>query len=98
LRNELRDSGVTVTALMPGPTETNFFDRAGMSEDTNVGRDKKDDAALVARQGFEALMAGKDHIVAGSIKTKVQAAVIGALPVTKKAEVHRSLAEPDPAQ
>ena len=75
LRNELKDTGVTVTALMPGPTDTNFFHRADM-DDTNVGTNKKDDPAEVAKQGFEALMAGKDHIIAGSLKTKVMGMVI----------------------
>lgn len=97
LRNELKDSGVTVTALMPGPTETNFFHRADM-DDTKVGSSKKDDPEDVARQGFDALMAGKDHIVAGSLKTKVQAAVIGASPEPVKATLHRGMAEPDSAQ
>src|SRR5437764_914488 len=72
LRNELKDSGVTVTALMPGPTDTNFFERADM-QDTKVGASPKDDPAQVARQGFEALIAGKDHVVAGSIKNRIQA-------------------------
>ncbi|MDC0711294.1 SDR family NAD(P)-dependent oxidoreductase [Stigmatella sp. ncwal1] len=70
LRNELSDVGITVTALMPGPTETNFFHRAGM-DDTRVGQQQKDDAGEVARQGFEALMAGKDKVVAGSLKNRV---------------------------
>ncbi len=93
LRNELKDSGLTVTVLMPGPTETNFFHRADM-DDTKVGGDKKDDPADVARQGFEALMAGKDHLIAGSLKTKMQAAVIGALPDTVTSEIHRGMSEP----
>lgn len=71
LRNELKDTGVTVTALMPGATDTNFFHRADM-DDTKAGASKKDDPAEVAKQGFEALMAGKDHIIAGSLKTKIQ--------------------------
>ena len=96
LRNELKETGVTVTALQPGPTETDFFHRAEM-DDTQVGSDKKDDPAQVARQGFDALMAGKDHVIAGSLKTKVQAAVIGALPDAVSAEVHRSMAEPGSA-
>ena len=93
LRNELKDTGVTVTALQPGPTETNFFERAGM-QDTRVGQSKKDDPAQVAEQGFEALMAGKDHVIAGSVSTKVQAAMTNVLPSTANAEQHRKLAEP----
>lgn len=93
LRNELKDTDVTVTALMPGPTDTNFFHRAGM-DDTKAGSDKKDDPALVAKQGFEALMAGKDDLVAGSLKTKVQGNVSKVLPDTVNAEQHRKLTEP----
>jgi short-subunit dehydrogenase len=93
LRNELKDKGVTVTALMPGPTETNFFHRAGM-DDTPVGEQKKDDPSEVARQGFEALMAGKDHVVAASLKTKLMGAANEVLPETAKAEQHRHLSEP----
>ncbi|HEY4305415.1 MAG TPA: SDR family NAD(P)-dependent oxidoreductase [Gemmatimonadaceae bacterium] len=93
IRNELKDSGVTITALQPGPTETNFFARAGM-EDTKVGQAEKDDPADVAKQGFEAMLAGKDHIVAGSLKTKAQAAMAQVIPETVKAEQHRKMAEP----
>lgn len=96
LRNELKDTGVTVTALMPGPTDTNFFHRAGM-DDTNVGASKKDDPAVVAKQGFEALMAGKDDVIAGSLKTKLQGAVSRVLPDTVNAELHRKLSEPGSA-
>jgi short-subunit dehydrogenase len=97
LRNELKDTGVNVTAILPGPTDTNFFHRAGM-DDTKAGTDKKDDPALVARQGFEALIAGKDHAVVGSLKTKAQAAVISQLPQTVKGEIHRGMAEPGSAK
>lgn len=97
IRNELKDTGVTVTALMPGATETNFFNRAGM-EDTKVGSAEKDDAAEVARQGFEALMAGKDHVVAGSFSNKVQATMAHVLPDTVVAAMHRKQAEPGTAE
>ena len=93
LRNELKDSGVTVTALMPGPTETNFFHRADM-DDTKAGSSQKDDPAQVAKQGFEALMEGKDSVIAGSVMTKIQGAVTQVLPDTLKAEQHRQLTEP----
>jgi len=93
LRNELKDTGVTVTSLMPGPTDTNFFHRAQM-DDTKAGADRKDDPAMVAKQGFEALMAGKDSIVAGSLKTKLQGTVSKVLPDTVNAEQHRQLTEP----
>jgi short-subunit dehydrogenase len=93
IRNELKDSGVTVTSLMPGPTETNFFHRADM-DDTKVGTSDKDDPAMVAKQGFEALMKGDDQVVAGSLKNKMQAAAAKVMPDTAKAEMHRRMAEP----
>ena len=71
LFNELRDTGVTVTALMPGATDTEFFARAGM-EGTKVAESKKDDPALVARQAYAAMMAGEDHIISGSVKNRLQ--------------------------
>jgi short-subunit dehydrogenase len=96
IRNELRDTGVTVTALLPGPTETDFFDRAGM-DDTKVGADKKDDPATVAKQGFEALMADKNDTVAGSLKTKIQGNVSKVLPDEVNAALHHQLTEPGSA-
>ena len=93
LREELKDTGVTVTALMPGPTETDFFDRAGIT-DTKLGQAKKDDPALVAKHGFDALMSGKDHVVAGSVTNKVTAAAAKVLPESAKASVHRRMSEP----
>ncbi len=93
LRNELKDTGVTVTSLMPGPTETEFFERAEM-EDTPIGESGNDDPAEVARQGFDALMAGKGKVVAGSLKNKAQAAAAKVLPDSDKAEMHRKQAQP----
>jgi len=87
LRYELKDTGVTVTALQPGPTDTEFFERAGM-QDTLVDSSSKDDPADVARQGFEAMMAGKDHVVAGSLKNKAQAAASRVVPERAKAAMH----------
>jgi short-subunit dehydrogenase len=97
IRYELRDSGVTVTALMPGPTETDFFARAGM-ENTKLGAlENKDDPADVARQGFEALIAGKDHVVAGSLKNKAQTAAAKVLPETTRAKAQARMTEPGSA-
>lgn len=93
LRNELKGTGVTVTALMPGPTDTNFFVRANM-EDTKVATGKKDDPADVARQGFKAMMEGKDHILAGSMNVKIRGTMAEILPETVKAERHRQITEP----
>ena len=93
IRDELRDTGVTVTILMPGPTETEFFERAGM-EDTRVGQGKQDDPADVAKDGFEALMAGDERVVSASLTTKVQQRGSRFLPDSAKAAAHRKLAEP----
>ena len=90
LRYELKDTGVTVTALMPGPTDTKFFERADM-EGTTVDESPKDDPASVAKDGFEALMAGKDHVVAGSFRNTVQATTAKVLPDTTKAAMHAKL-------
>jgi short-subunit dehydrogenase len=97
LREELKDTGITVTALMPGATETNFFHRAG-ADDTKLGASEKDDAAEVAKEGFEALMAGKDHVVAGSFKNKVEAAAGYALPDPLVAKAHAGMAAPGSAK
>ncbi|MFF8513071.1 SDR family NAD(P)-dependent oxidoreductase [Streptomyces sp. NPDC015492] len=93
LQNELKDSPVTVTALMPGPTDTDFFRRADMG-DTKVGQGEKDDPAQVAEQGLDALFAGKDKVVAGSLKTRAQGLANKVLPDGLKAEGHRRMAEP----
>lgn len=95
LRNELKDTGMTVTALQPGPTNTNFFHRAGL-DDTEVGSESKfqNDPAYVARQGYEALMAGEDHVFSSSMKTKVQGELGKFIPESVKAEQHRKISEP----
>ncbi len=96
LREELKEKGVSVTALMPGATETNFFHRAG-ADDTKLGAGEKDDPAEVAKEGYEALMAGKDHVVAGSFKNKVQAAAGYALPDPLVAKAHAGQSSPGSA-
>jgi uncharacterized protein len=96
LQDELKDTNVTVTSLMPGPTETNFFRRAGMAENTKMGRSSsKDEAADVARQGYEALMAGKNRVVAASVTTKAQEMIASVLPDRVNAAMHRVMAKPD---
>lgn len=92
LRNELKDTNVKITLLMPGPTETNFFHRAGMDE-TKVGQSEKDDPADVARAGIEALLAGEAYVVAGSFKNKIFAAA-GKIAPDTTAQLHRKQAEP----
>lgn len=96
LRNELKDTGVTVTCLMPGPTDTDFFERADL-EDTKVGTDKKDDPAMVARTGWAAMLKGEGDVVAGW-KNKMQAAMSAVTPQSALAEMHRGMAEPGSGQ
>src|SRR3954447_24510040 len=93
VQEELKDTGVMITSLMPGPTDTNFFHRAEM-DDTPVGQGSKDDPAQVAKQGFKALMDGKNKIVGGSLMTKAQKAVGDVMPDKVKAVMHRQMAEP----
>jgi short-subunit dehydrogenase len=97
LRNELKDTNIVVTALQPGATETNFFERAEMM-DTKVATQRKSDAGEVARQGFEALMKGKDHVVAAMPKEKAQVMAGKVLPETTAAQQHRKMSEPGSAK
>jgi short-subunit dehydrogenase len=92
LRHELAGSGVTVTCLMPGATETDFFERADML-DTKVGRSEKDDPADVAAAGFEAMMRGDGEVVTGW-QNKLRAAIAHVTPAGVLAEMHRRMAEP----
>jgi short-subunit dehydrogenase len=92
LSNELKDTGVTVTCLMPGATETDFFDRADML-DTKVGSGEKARASDVAKAGFDAMMNGELKVVAG-FGNKVRAAVSHVAPDSMLAQMHRGMAEP----
>jgi uncharacterized protein len=96
LRNELKDTDVSVTCLMPGATETEFFDRAGM-QDTKIGASKKDDPADVAKAGFEAMLDGEGDVVTGWMN-KLQSAIANITPADMLAERHRRQAEPGSAQ
>ncbi len=95
IRNELKDTGVTVTCLMPGATETDFFERADML-DTKVGQQKKDDPADVAKTGFEAMMKGEGDVVSGWMN-KLRSAIALITPSDMLAEQHRKMAEPKSA-
>jgi short-subunit dehydrogenase len=96
IREELRETKVSVTCLMPGATETEFFRRADML-DTKVGTAEKDDAAMVAKTGFDAMMRGDGDIVAG-LKNKVQSAIANVMPAGVLARQHRKMAEPGSAK
>ncbi len=99
IRSELKDSGVTVTSLMPGVTRTNFFRRAAMT-DTRAGGNEKmqDDPVKVAEQGFEALMKGEEKVVAGSLSAKLMGRSGRFVPDSVKAKMHRAMAEPGSAK
>jgi uncharacterized protein len=92
LRNELKDTNITVTCLMPGATETEFFARADML-DTKVGQEEKDDPADVAKAGFEAMMKGEGDVVTGW-RNKLQTTMANVTPSDMLAERHRQIAEP----
>ncbi len=95
LRYELRDSGISVTALQPGPTDTDFFHRAGM-DDTEVGSKGKQESQPddVARQGIDALLAGDDHVYAASMKTKLEGKLANVVPGAMKGAMHEKMAKP----
>jgi short-subunit dehydrogenase len=95
LRYELRDTGISVTALQPGPTNTDFFHRAGM-DDTEVGSKGKSESQPdeVARQGVDALLAGDDHVYAASMKTKLEGKLANVVPGAMKGAMHEKMAKP----
>ena len=95
LRHEIKESGVTVTCLMPGATETDFFERADML-DTKIGSGKKDDAAEVAQIGYDAMIRGDGDVVSGW-HNKLQTAIASITPAGMLAEQHRKKAEPGSA-
>ena len=94
LRYELKDTGISVTALQPGPMGTLSFPRAGM-DDTGLGSEGKytHDPAQAAEQGFQALMDGKDHVYASSMKTKSEPELSPLLPGSTKARMHEKQSE-----
>lgn len=95
LRAELEDTGVTVTALQPGPTDTDFFHRAGMDNTETGQKGKKESEPYdVAKQGFDALMNGDKHVYSASLKTKIEGAMANLTPDAVKASMHKKMAKP----
>jgi uncharacterized protein len=92
LREELKDTDITVTCLMPGATETEFFRRADML-DTKVGSEEKDDPAKVAKDGFKAMMAGEGGVVSGW-QNKLEAAAAHVMSAERLAKKHTAMAAP----
>ncbi|HLL20844.1 MAG TPA: SDR family NAD(P)-dependent oxidoreductase, partial [Kofleriaceae bacterium] len=97
IRYELKDTGVTVTALQPGATDTEFFDRADMN-DTKLAERKKDDPADVAKAGFDAMMKGKDKVIAASFMSKMEGVMGEVLPETTKAALQARQTKPGTAK
>src|SRR5690606_31723343 len=97
LADEVKDTGVTVTSFLPGPTDTEFFDRAGMADDTRIGVMKKDDPAQVAEQAYEAIVTGERKALTGSLKAKAQGLAGKVLREGLKAAAHRRMADPGSA-
>jgi short-subunit dehydrogenase len=97
LREELKGAGVTVTALLPGPTDTEFFDRAGLTDTTMGAMDSKDDPAQVARQGFDGLMKGEATVFAGSLASRAMGRMSAMTPDTVAAKTVRPMTEPGSA-
>ncbi len=95
IREELADTGITVTALQPGPTDTDFFHRAGM-DNTKVGSEgKKENSPYdVAKMGYEALMKGEQHIYAGNWKVKAEGSTSNITPDKLQAAMHEKQAKP----
>jgi short-subunit dehydrogenase len=91
-REEIKDTGVTATLLMPGATETEFFERAGLT-DTKVGTAKKDDPADVAKTGWDAMMRGDADIVYG-MHNKLQTVAADVMPASVTAKAHANMAAP----
>lgn len=79
IQQEIKDTNVTITTLLPGATATDFFHKADMEEATLVQKGDLADPAKVAKDGFKALMAGEHKIVSGW-KNKAQVAMSGILP------------------
>lgn len=98
LANELKDTGVTITALLPGPTDTDFFNTAEMEDTKMVQEGSLSDPAKVAKDGYEALMSGKSEIISG-LKNKMQVGMSHVLPDTKVAEnIHKQMEPSDKAK
>jgi short-subunit dehydrogenase len=96
LRYEVAESGITVTCLMPGATETDFFEKADMM-DTRMGTMKKDDAAMVAESGFRAMMNGEADVVTGW-HNKLLTAIAQVSPTGLLTRAHALAARPGTAR
>jgi len=93
LRNEVKDRGIVVTALLPGATDTDFFNKADMLDSKVVHEQKLADPAKVAQDGYDALMRGDDMVISG-FKNKVQVAMSNLMPDSMVAETMNKQQQP----
>ncbi|CAN5320886.1 SDR family oxidoreductase [soil metagenome] len=93
VRDEVRDSGVTLTALLPGATDTDFFNKAEMNDSKVVQEGNMYDPADVAKDGYDALMAGKDMVISG-FKNKVQVTMSNLMSDSRNAATMREQQKP----
>ncbi|WP_263383561.1 SDR family oxidoreductase [Granulicella arctica] len=84
-----------MTALQPGPVDTDFFHRAGM-DNTQVGQEgkKESEPYNVAKQGYDALIKGEKHVYAASLMTKIEGAVANLVPDALKSSMHEKMSKP----
>jgi short-subunit dehydrogenase len=98
VRNEIKDTNVTLTALMPGATDTDFFHKAEMEDAKLVREGKLDDPKEVAKDGYDALMAGEEKVISGW-KNKAQIVASNLLPDSVLAEnIHKQSAPSQPGE
>ncbi|MCH5685697.1 SDR family oxidoreductase [Niabella sp. W65] len=94
LRSEVKDQGIVVTALLPGATDTDFFNKAGMNDSKAVeDKDALADPEEVARDGYNALMEGKDQVISG-FKNKINVAMSNLMPDSAAADNMKNTQEP----
>ena len=95
IATEVKDKGITVTALLPGATDTDFFNKADMQQSKLAKEGKLEDAKIVAKEGYDALMRGDQMIVSGGLKNKVKVAMSNVL--SDKAAAKKMQKEQSPA-
>ncbi len=94
VRSEVKDKGIVITTLLPGATDTDFFNKADMQESKVVqDKEKLADPAKVAKDGYEALMSGDDKVISG-FKNKASVAMSNMIPDRKAADMMKKQQEP----
>lgn len=93
VRAEIQDKAVTITSLLPGATDTDFFNKADMLDSKIVKEGQLADPAKVAKDGYEAMLAGKDMVISG-LKNKIQVTLGNVTPDSMQAEQMGKMQEP----